>query len=77
MFFSGLGAAVCQIDHEPATYSPKCFENGHYWGMFLSHAHGKWAMSPTAVGATTLSAGDALGWRYESQSNSAPPTQVP
>src|SRR5258708_2123590 len=35
--YGSYGDAVCQIDHEPATYDPNnCFGTSMYWEMFVS-----------------------------------------
>lgn len=74
----GLGAAICQIDNEPATYPPGCFTaSGSYWVLFVSRAGGAWVTS--AVGASNVSVtnGDDVGFRYDSQSGADPPPPSP
>lgn len=63
--YGGLGRAVCQIDGEPATYPPSCFNsNSPYWSMFVSKAGGPWVVARLGVSAQQLADGDALGWRF-------------
>jgi hypothetical protein len=74
----GLGAAVCQIDNEPATYPPGCFTvTGSYWVLFVSRAGGAWAVSGLGASNVTVANGDDIGFRYDSQSGSDPPPPSP
>jgi hypothetical protein len=74
----GLGAAVCQIDNEPATYPPGCFTStGLYWVLFVSHAGGAWANSNLGASNLTITNGDDIGFRYDSQTGADPPPPSP
>jgi len=74
----GLGAAVCQIDHEPATYPPGCFtSSGSYWVLFVSRGGGPWLDSDLGASSITLAGGDDLGFRYDSQTGADPPPPSP
>jgi hypothetical protein len=74
----GLGAAVCQIDHEPATYPPGCFTStGLYWVLFVSHAGGAWVNSDLGASNLTVTNGDDIGFRYDSQAGADPPPPSP
>lgn len=74
----GLGAAVCQIDHEPATYPPGCFTStGLYWVLFVSHAGGAWVNSDLGASNLTVTNGDDIGFRYDSQTGADPPPPSP
>jgi hypothetical protein len=72
-----FGDAVCQVDHEPTSYSD-CFGSGQpYWSLFLWSGKGPWKTAETGVSDVTLKAGDAMGWRYEPAQGSAPPPPAP
>jgi hypothetical protein len=74
----GLGAAVCQIDNEPATYPPGCFTaTGLYWVFFVSHAGGPWVNSDVGASSLSVTNGDDIGFRYDSQSGADPPPPSP
>ena len=74
----GLGAAVCQIDNEPATYPPGCFtSSGSYWVLFVSHSGGAWANSNLGASSEKVAAGDDVGFRFDSQTGAAPPPGSP
>jgi hypothetical protein len=74
----GLGAAVCQIDNEPATYPPGCFTaTGSYWVLFLSRAGGGWAVSSLGASNVTVANGDDIGFRYDPQTGADPPPPSP
>ena len=74
--YGGLGAAVCQIDAEPATYPPSCWTaSSPYWTMFVARDGGPWTLSSLGITAQVFRDGDAEGFRYESQaSGTVPPT---
>lgn len=70
----GLGAAICQIDKEPASYPPGCFtSSGLYWVLFVSHAGGPWVNSDLGASNLTVINGDDVGFRYNSQTGADPP----
>ena len=72
-----FGDAVCQVDNQPPTYSD-CFGSGQpYWSLFLWTGKGPWKSAQTGVSEVTLKSGDAMGWRYEPASGSAPPPPTP
>ncbi len=74
----GLGAAVCQIDNEPATYPPGCFTStGLYWVLFVSHAGGAWVNSDVGASNLSVTNGDDIGFRYDSQTGADPPPPSP
>jgi len=74
----GLGAAVCQIDNEPTTYPPGCFTaTGLYWVLFVSHAGGAWVNSAVGASNLTVTNGDDIGFRYDSQSGADPTPPSP
>lgn len=74
----GLGAAVCQIDNEPATYPPGCFTaSGSYWVLFVSRAGGAWATSDLGVSSETVAGGDGIGFRFDPQTGADPPPASP
>lgn len=74
----GLGAAICQIDNEPATYPPGCFStSGSYWVLFVSRGGGAWATSDLGVSNVTVNGGDDIGFRYDSQTGTDPPPPSP
>ncbi|GAC1653620.1 MAG: hypothetical protein NVS9B1_03230 [Candidatus Dormibacteraceae bacterium] len=67
--YGTLGNAVCQVDHEPATYPVGCWTStSRYWGMFVSRAGGPWSVSSRGVSGQIFADGDALGWHYIPQS---------
>jgi hypothetical protein len=66
-----FGNAVCQIDHDPTSYTD-CFATGQpYWALFLWTGGGKWKSASTGISEVTLKTGQALGWRYDSSSGTA------
>ena len=74
----GLGAAVCQIDHEPTTYPPGCFTaSGSYWVLFVSHGGGVWVNSDLGVSNVMVANGDDIGFRYDPQTGADPPPPSP
>lgn len=74
----GLGAAVCQIDNEPASYPPGCFTaSGSYWVLFVSHAGGAWVTSDLGASSETVAGGDDVGFRFDSQTGADPPPASP
>lgn len=74
----GLGAAVCQIDNEPATYPPGCFTaSGSYWVLFVSHGSGAWASSALGASSETIAGGDDVGFRFDPQTGADPPPASP
>lgn len=78
--YGSLGKAVCQVDHEPATYPPNCLQAGHpYWATFLARGGGGWSTTPYGVSRQTYVDGDAAGLRYDPPTGSpaAPPPPGP
>jgi hypothetical protein len=74
----GLGAAVCQIDNEPATYPPGCFSGASsYWVLFVSRGGGPWANSALGASSVAVSDGDDIGFRYDSQTGADPSPPSP
>ncbi len=72
--FGATGQAVCQLDGEPAQYPPTCWTaSSPYWAMYVSRGGGPWTFSNLGVSTQTFQAGDAEGFRYESQSGGSPP----
>jgi hypothetical protein len=75
--YGGLGAAVCQIDNEPTSYTTCLPTSGSYWVFFISRAGGAWASSPEGVASETLSDGDDAGFRYDPLAGADPPPVSP
>ncbi|MGH7777783.1 MAG: hypothetical protein ACREPI_11495, partial [Candidatus Dormibacterales bacterium] len=75
---ASFGVALCSIDGEPAQYAT-CFPAGApYWAMFVARQGGAWTAPSVGVQGVSLGPGDALGWRYDPQSqNPAPPPAPP
>ncbi|HEY6537465.1 MAG TPA: hypothetical protein VI138_00290 [Candidatus Dormibacteraeota bacterium] len=70
------GDAVCQLDHDPTSYTA-CFATGQpYWALFL-WSGGKWKSATTGIGQVILRSGQALGWRYDPSTGAAPPPPRP
>ncbi|MEA2631791.1 MAG: hypothetical protein QOE66_2010, partial [Chloroflexota bacterium] len=70
----GFGKAVCQLDNEPTTYPPTCWTGtSPFWALFVAHGSG-WSYSTVGVSSIVLHDGDWLGFRYQSQSQHAPPS---
>lgn len=66
-----FGKAVCQVDHEPATFT-ECFpQNKPYWALFVE-TNGTWASAPNGYTQEMLHDKDALGWRYVSAADQSP-----
>jgi hypothetical protein len=75
--FSGLGKAICQIDHEPATFTD-CFpKDKPYWALLVSSGGGPWADAQAGYATTNLKDGDALGWQYRQPTGSPAPPPLP
>lgn len=78
--YGSMGKAVCQIDHEPATYPPGCWTSSSpYWAMYVSRGGSGWSVSNLGISSQTFGDGDAEGFRYESQSSReapAPPVGI-
>lgn len=71
----GFGVAVCQLDGEPSSYPPSCWTGtSPFWALFVARASGSWQYSSVGISSIVLHDGDALGFRYQSQSSHAPPT---
>jgi len=71
--YGSLGAAVCQIDHEPAGYTTCLPASGSYWVLFISHAGGAWATSTTGASSTYVGGGDDIGFRFDPLGGPDPP----
>jgi hypothetical protein len=71
--YGSLGAAVCQIDHEPAGYTTCLPASGSYWVLFVSHAGGAWATSTTGASSTYVGGGDDIGFRFDPLGGPDPP----
>jgi hypothetical protein len=71
----GFGVAVCQLDGEPASYPPSCWTGtSPFWALFVARGSGSWQYQSVGISSIVLHDGDALGFRYQSQSSHAPPT---
>jgi hypothetical protein len=71
--YGSLGAAVCQIDHEPAGYTTCLPASGSYWVLFISHAGGAWITSATGASSTNVGGGDDVGFRFDPLGGADPP----
>ncbi|MGH7722591.1 MAG: hypothetical protein ACRENL_07145 [Candidatus Dormibacteria bacterium] len=72
--YGGTGQAVCQIDSEPAQYPSSCWTaSSPYWAMFVSRGGGAWTVSSLGISSQTFRDSDALGFRYQGQSDYASP----
>lgn len=68
-----FGDAVCQIDHDPRSYS-KCFASGQpYWALYTWTGHGPWRSATTGISDIRVKPGGALGWHFGSGSPKPPP----
>jgi hypothetical protein len=66
-----LGDALCQVDAEPASYPPGCFQSRTAnWVLFVARAGGGWMASPAGMSSLHLNSGDWFGVRYETGSTS-------
>jgi hypothetical protein len=72
-----LGEAVCQIDHEPVSYTSCLPMSGSYWVLFISRGGGAWGNSAQGVSNTTMSDGDDVGFRYDPLAGADPPPVSP
>jgi len=71
----GFGVAVCQLDGEPTSYPPSCWTGtSPFWALFVARGSGSWQYSSVGISSVVLHDGDALGFRYQSQSSHVPPT---
>jgi len=75
--FGGLGAAVCQIDNEPANYTQCLPASGSYWVFFISRGGSAWANSTQGVSNTTVGDADDVGFRYDPLAGADPPPVSP
>lgn len=72
-----FGDGVCQIDHEPKSYTT-CFPSGQpYWALFLRSGKGKWKAATAGISEVALKSREALGWRYDPSSGAALPPPLP
>jgi hypothetical protein len=70
----GFGDAVCQLDNEPSSYPPSCWTGtSPFWAIFVARGGG-WSYSTVGVSSIVMHDGDSLGFRYQSQSQHAPPS---
>jgi hypothetical protein len=71
--YGSLGDAVCQIDHEPASYPSTCWTTtSPYWVSFVARGSGSWSTASQGVSSQTFGDGDAAGFRYDPQTGGAP-----
>jgi hypothetical protein len=75
--YGGLGAAVCQIDYEPTSYTQCLPSSGSYWVFFISRGGGAWANSSQGVSNATVADGDDVGFRYDPLGGADPPPVSP
>ena len=76
--YGSYGDAVCQIDHEPATYDPNnCLGTSMYWEMFVSRGGGAWSTSSLGVSSQTFADGDSEGFHYVPESGGLGPGNPP
>ena len=61
--FGDLGAAVCQLDLEPAQVPANCFGSGRSWQYYRETSSG-WSPSSSGAGGSTVHDGDVDGWHY-------------
>jgi len=55
-----------------------CFTaTGLYWVLFVSHAGGPWVNSDVGASSLSVTNGDDIGFRYDSQSGADPPPPSP
>lgn len=67
--YGGMGAEVCQIDNEPATYPAGCWTStSRYWAFYAATDGGGWQYS-RGEGASSrrFRDGDAAGFHYQPQ----------
>jgi cell division septation protein DedD len=76
-FGGSLGDAVCQIDHEPTSYSQCLPSSGSYWVFFVARAGGSWTNAAQGISNTALSDGDDAGFRYDPLAGADPPPASP
>lgn len=66
-----FGDGVCQVDHQPESYS-NCFGSGQpYWALFTWSGPGPWKSASTGISEIKLRPGEALGWRYDPSTGKA------
>jgi len=71
------GLAICQADNAPAHYS-SCFSStGPYWALFTSKDGAAWVAAQVGVSDVTVSPGDSVGLRYDSQTGTPAPPPAP
>ena len=75
--YGGLGAAVCQIDNEPTSYTQCLPSSGSYWVFFISRGGGAWTTSSQGVSNVTVNDGDDVGFRYDPLGGADPPPASP
>jgi hypothetical protein len=75
--YGGLGAAICQIDDEPTSYTSCLPASGSYWVFFISRGGGAWTSSSQGVSIATLSDSDDAGFRYDPLAGADPPPVSP
>jgi hypothetical protein len=75
--YGSLGAAVCQIDYEPTSYTECLPSSGSYWLFFISRGGGAWTTSSQGVSNVTVNDGDDVGFRYDPLGGADPPPVSP
>jgi len=75
--YGSLGEAVCQIDHEPASYTSCLPASGPYWAVFVARGGGAWEDAASGISSLSFASGDAEGFRYDPQDGADPPPASP
>lgn len=69
-----FGPAMCQIDHEPASFSKCLSSSGPYWSLYV-YSGGRWKQASKGFADTDVASGGAMGWIFETSSSRATPAK--
>jgi hypothetical protein len=69
-----FGPAICQIDHEPASYTQCLSSSGPYWSLYV-YSGGQWKEASKGYAETDLANGGAMGWIFETSTSKQTPAK--
>jgi hypothetical protein len=69
-----FGPAMCQIDHEPSSYTQCLSSSGPYWSLYL-YQDGHWKLASKGFAEEDLANGGAMGWIFETSTSKATPAK--
>ncbi|HEX4212319.1 MAG TPA: hypothetical protein VIA06_03200 [Candidatus Dormibacteraeota bacterium] len=69
-----FGPAMCQIDHQPTSFTQCLSSSGPYWSLYV-YQGGHWKEASKGFADTDVTSGGALGWIYETSSSKQMPAK--